>query len=71
MVIKLHSNKSGVHRKNILFLINELLDIRHDHMSKKLLSKVGGEIDYIAYCPHAPESNVACCRKPEVGLLKK
>lgn len=45
------------------------LDSVHDHM-KKLLSKVGGEIEFIAYCPHAPESECGC-RKPEVGLLKK
>ena len=39
----------------------------HDHMID-LLSKLGGQIDYIAYCPHVPETNCKC-RKPEVGLL--
>ena len=47
---------------------NDLRKI-HDHM-EKLLSEVGGEISFIAYCPHAPESNCGC-RKPEVGLLKE
>tara|TARA_B100000131_G_scaffold56713_1_gene52007 strand:- start:1320 stop:1811 length:492 start_codon:yes stop_codon:yes gene_type:complete len=39
----------------------------HDHM-KALLAELGGEINYIAYCPHAPESRCKC-RKPELGLL--
>lgn len=41
----------------------------HDHMIN-LLSQFGGEINYIAFCPHAPESKCKC-RKPEVGLLKE
>ena len=41
----------------------------HDHMTG-LLSKAGGQINYIAYCPHAPSSNCKC-RKPEVGLLQE
>ena len=41
----------------------------HDHMIK-LLARVGGEINYIAYCHHAPESKCKC-RKPEVGLLRE
>ena len=39
----------------------------HDHM-KALLAELGGEINYIAYCPHVPESGCKC-RKPELGLL--
>ena len=35
---------------------------------KALLTELGGEINYIAYCPHAPESRCKC-RKPELGLL--
>ncbi len=41
----------------------------HDHMIE-LLVGVGGEINYIAFCPHAPESKCKC-RKPEVGLLQE
>tara|TARA_B100001250_G_scaffold213311_1_gene182952 strand:- start:2634 stop:3188 length:555 start_codon:yes stop_codon:yes gene_type:complete len=41
----------------------------HNHMID-LLVEVGGQIDYIAFCPHAPESNCKC-RKPEVGLLQE
>ena len=33
-----------------------------------LLAGLGGEINYIAYCPHSPESRCKC-RKPELGLL--
>ena len=39
----------------------------HNHMVE-LLKEVGGEIEYIAYCPHSPES-LCKCRKPETGLL--
>ena len=39
----------------------------HNYMVA-LLDEVGGEIEYIAYCPHAPES-LCKCRKPETGLL--
>ena len=31
----------------------------HDHMCE-LLNKVQGKIEYIAYCPHAPETNCKC-----------
>tara|TARA_B100000902_G_scaffold7562_1_gene9667 strand:+ start:643 stop:1191 length:549 start_codon:yes stop_codon:yes gene_type:complete len=41
----------------------------HDHMIK-LLKGLGGEIEYIAYCPHVPE-RLCKCRKPETGLLKE
>ena len=47
---------------------DELNDI-HDHMCE-LLNKVQGEIEYIAYCPHAPEKNCKC-RKPKTGLLEE
>lgn len=45
------------------------LDEIHFYM-QDLLREKGGIIEYIAYCPHAPESNCDC-RKPETGLLKK
>ena len=47
----------------------EELSTVHDHMID-LLFEFGGQIDYIAYCPHAPESKCRC-RKPEVGLLQE
>ena len=53
--------------KNII-TESDLADI-HNYMIK-LLSKAGGEIEYIAYCPHAQESK-CLCRKPQTGLLKE
>jgi len=47
----------------------EELSTIHNHMID-LLFKFGGQINYIAYCPHAPET-MCKCRKPEVGLLKE
>ena len=41
----------------------------HTYM-KVLLKKFGGEIEYIAYCPHSPKTNCNC-RKPKTGLLKE
>ena len=49
-------------------IINEKqLQAVHDHMSW-LVQEAGGKIDYIAFCPHAPEEK-CLCRKPETGLL--
>ena len=49
-------------------IINEKqLQAVHDHMSL-LVQETGGKIDYIAFCPHAPEEKCPC-RKPETGLL--
>ena len=47
----------------------EELGTVHDRMID-LLFEFGGQINYIAYCPHAPESKCKC-RKPEVGLLQE
>ena len=44
------------------------LDSIHNYMIE-LLKPLGGSVDYIAYCPHAPETNCDC-RKPKTGLLK-
>ena len=49
-------------------IINEKqLQAVHDHMSL-LVQETGGKIDYIAFCPHAPEEKCPC-RKTETGLL--
>jgi len=49
-------------------IINEKqLKSVHDHMSL-LVQEAGGKIDYVAFCPHAPEDRCSC-RKPETGLL--
>ena len=64
--VAIATNQACIERK--IITEDELRRV-HDYM-KELLSKAGGEIAFIAYCPHAPESKCGC-RKPEVGLLKK
>ena len=64
--VAIATNQACIERK--IISEDELRNV-HDYM-EKLLSEVGGEIAFIAYCPHAPESRCRC-RKPEVGLLRK
>ena len=58
------SNQSGLGRG--LFDVVSL-NAMHARMHK-LLAAVGGRIDAIFYCPHAPEEGCAC-RKPKPGLF--
>jgi D-glycero-D-manno-heptose 1,7-bisphosphate phosphatase len=44
------------------------LNAIHDKMHKAV-TQVGGRIDAIFYCPHAPDSECDC-RKPKAGLLE-
>ena len=64
--IAIATNQACIEKKIITDI--DLLKI-HDYM-KDLLKEVGGEIEYIAYCPHRPES-LCKCRKPETGLLEE
>lgn len=58
------SNQSGLARG---YFNIETLSLMHKKM-QEMLAKVGGQIDAIFYCPHAP--NDACdCRKPKPGML--
>lgn len=58
------SNQSGLSRG---YFNIETLSLMHKKM-QEMLAKVGGQIDAIFYCPHAP--NDACdCRKPKPGML--
>lgn len=60
------SNQSGLGRG--LFEVQELNDI-HTKMHQQL-AEVGGRIDAVFYCPHAPDD--AChCRKPASGLFEQ
>ena len=60
------SNQSGLGRG--LFEVSELNDI-HTKMHQQL-AEVGGRIDAVFYCPHAPDD--ACnCRKPASGLFEQ
>ena len=59
------TNQSGIGRG--LFDMSTLNAI-HDKMHKAL-TRAGGRIDAVFYCPHAQDS--ACnCRKPKPGLLQ-
>ena len=60
------SNQSGLGRG--LFDV-EALNAIHAKMHR-MLAAVGGRIDAVFYCPHAPEE--ACsCRKPAPGLFEQ
>jgi D-glycero-D-manno-heptose 1,7-bisphosphate phosphatase len=58
------SNQSGIGRG--LFDMATLNAI-HDKMHKAL-SRFGGRIDALFFCPHAADSNCAC-RKPNTGMF--
>ena len=58
------TNQSGVARG--LFTLDTLNRI-HERMHRAL-AELGGHIDAIFFCPHAPDDHCAC-RKPKPGLL--
>ncbi len=58
------TNQSGIARG---YYDEATLAAMHDKLAR-LLDEQGGEIDYIAYCPHGPDDDCAC-RKPLPGLL--
>ena len=64
--VVLVSNQSGLGRG--LFEVADLNDI-HAKMHK-MLAAVGGRIDAVFYCPHAPDEGCHC-RKPEIGLFEQ
>jgi D-glycero-D-manno-heptose 1,7-bisphosphate phosphatase len=60
------TNQSGVGRG--LFGMAEL-DAIHQKLHATL-ARLGGQIDGIYFCPHAPEDDCSC-RKPKPGLLQE
>ena len=58
------TNQSGIARG--LYGIEALHDM-HNKMST-MLEAIGGSVDAIFYCPHAPSKHCSC-RKPEPGML--
>jgi D-glycero-D-manno-heptose 1,7-bisphosphate phosphatase len=58
------SNQSGLGRG--LFDITALNAV-HDKLHREL-AQVGGQLDGLFFCPHAPEDGCGC-RKPKTGLL--
>ncbi|MYL23687.1 D-glycero-beta-D-manno-heptose 1,7-bisphosphate 7-phosphatase [Halomonas alkaliantarctica] len=60
------TNQSGIARG---YYDEETLEAMHTRLHE-LVHSAGGEIAYIAYCPHGP--NDSChCRKPLPGLLQQ
>jgi D-glycero-D-manno-heptose 1,7-bisphosphate phosphatase len=59
------TNQSGIGRG--LFDFSALFAM-HDKMLR-MLSEVGGRIDGVFFCPHAPADNCDC-RKPKIGLYQ-
>ena len=59
------SNQSGISRG--LFDLDTLHQI-HARMLQEV-SQLGGRIDAIYYCPHAPEDECQC-RKPKAGMFR-
>lgn len=64
--VVLASNQSGLGRG--LFDV-AMLNAIHARMLREL-AKLGGRIDAIFYCPHAPEDGCNC-RKPQPGLFEQ
>lgn len=58
------SNQSGLARG---YFNIEALTAMHKKMDDKL-AKIGGRVDAIFYCPHAPKDGCSC-RKPKPGML--
>ncbi|MDR9437917.1 MAG: D-glycero-beta-D-manno-heptose 1,7-bisphosphate 7-phosphatase [Halomonas sp.] len=60
------TNQSGIARGHYGV---EMLEAMH-HRLHELVGEAGGEIAYIAHCPHGPEAGCKC-RKPLPGLLEE
>ncbi len=58
------SNQSGLARG---YFDIEALSEMHRKMDE-MLTKIGGQVDAVFYCPHAPDEGCAC-RKPKPGML--
>lgn len=60
------TNQSGIGRG--LYTIDTLFEI-HKKMYR-MLAEVGGSLEGVFFCPHAPEQGCDC-RKPKPGLLRE
>jgi len=63
-IVVVASNQSGLARG---YFDIEALTAMHQKMDD-LLSKAGGRVDAIFYCPHGPDDGCSC-RKPKPGML--
>lgn len=64
--VAIASNQSGIGRG--LFDVHAVQAI--NRKMEALLAPLGGRIEAIFYCPHAPSDNCAC-RKPKPGLFEQ
>ncbi len=60
------TNQSGIARG--LFTLDTLMAIHHKMHNQ--IKEVGGSLEAIFFCPHAPDDN-CLCRKPKPGLLRQ
>ena len=60
------TNQSGLARELLGF---DALGAIHDKL-QRLLGELGGRVDGVFFCPHAPHEACAC-RKPGAGLLRE
>ena len=60
------TNQQGISKK---IMSDSELNILHALM-QEMVSKTGGTIDRIYYCPHLEESD-CMCRKPKIGMLEQ
>lgn len=58
------TNQSGLERG---YFTQETLDAIHQKMLS-MVSKAGGHIEHIFFCPHSPDTHCVC-RKPKPGLV--
>jgi heptosyltransferase-2 len=61
------TNQSGAARG---FFTEEQIGEVHRYL-RELLSKGGGHLDAIYYCPHHPEIVPCTCRKPQMGMIER
>ncbi|MCW8982560.1 MAG: D-glycero-beta-D-manno-heptose 1,7-bisphosphate 7-phosphatase, partial [Gammaproteobacteria bacterium] len=64
--VAIATNQSGIARG---YYDQQELEAMHHKLDQEL-SKVGGHIDYIAFCPHGPDDHCNC-RKPLAGMLEE
>ena len=64
--VAIATNQSGVARG---YYDVATLEAMHAELDRQV-AEAGGEIAYIAYCPHGPDDNCHC-RKPLPGLLEE
>ncbi len=64
--VAIATNQSGIGRG---YYTETTLASMHNKL-KDLLHPMGGQVDFIAYCPHRPDEHCHC-RKPKTGLLEQ